>query len=107
MISRETFKKVINALQEYQQKETAIYRQGLDLMEVTEDLIGAIFILLKDSTNDETELISYFCYDLDFGKDWHEGCVIEDEEDLKLQTVDDLYDVLISDEFKRNPPALE
>ena len=107
MISRELFKEVLEKLQSYQQKETAIYRQGLDLMEVTESLIGAIFILLKDSTNDEDELISFFCYDLDFGKDWQEGCVTEDGKDIKLQTVDDLYNILLDDEAKRNPPALE
>lgn len=103
MITKENFVKVINQLQEYQEKETSIYRAGLDLTEVNEPLIEAIFALLKYSTNDETELISYFCYDLNFGKDWYEGCVTdEDGTDIRLQTIDELYDVLVSDEERRN-----
>ena len=104
MINRETFKKVINALQEYQQKELVLYRQGLDLGEFNDCLIGAIFNLLKEATNDETELISYFCYEINFGKDWCEGCVTdEDGNDIRLQDIDDLYNILLNDEAKRNP----
>ena len=103
MISKEKFIKVISQLKEYQERETAIYRAGIDLMEVNEPLIEAIFTLLKNSTNDETELISYFCYDLNFGEDWYEGCVTdEDGTDIQLQDIEDLYNVLVADEERRN-----
>ena len=103
MIDKEIFTKVINKLKQYQDRETSIYRAGVDLSEVNEPLIESIFDLLEYSTNDETELISYFCYELNFGEDWYEGCVTdEDGNDIRFQDIDDLYNVLISDEERRN-----
>ncbi len=103
MIDKEVFKKVINKLKQYQDRETSIYRAGIDLSEVNESLIESIFDLLEYSTNDETELISYFCYEINFGEDWYEGCVVdEDGNDIRLQDIDDLYNVLVSDEERRN-----
>lgn len=102
MIDKKTFTKVINKLKLYQENETAIYKAGVDLTEFSEPLIDTIFELLKYSTNDETELISYFCYELNFGKDWYEGCVCdEDNTDIRLQDIEDLYNVLVTDEERR------
>ena len=103
MVNKERFRKVISKLKEYQDSENSIYRAGVDLSGVNEPLIEAIFDLLKYSTNDETDLISYFCYELNFGEDWYEGCVTdEDGTDIRLQDIDDLYNVLVSDEERRN-----
>lgn len=104
MLSEKTFKEVISNLKEYQEKENALYDNDLDISVVTESLIRSIFSLLKETTGDESELISYFCYDLDFGKDWYVGCCTDDETDadIKLETVQDLYNVLLNDEARRN-----
>jgi len=44
---------------------------------------------------DKSDWISYFCWELDFGKKWKPG-TIEDEngKDIKLQTVEDLWVIL-------------
>lgn len=48
---------------------------------------------IKDhQTND----IEYFCYDLDFGKEWKVGSVTDNDKDIKLQTIEDLWNYLTS-----------
>ncbi len=37
--------------------------------------------------------IAYFCYELEFGRDWKPGAVTENGVDVKLATIDDLYEV--------------
>jgi hypothetical protein len=44
----------------------------------------------------ETQWISYFCYELDFGYEWKEGCVTENGKDIPLKNASDLYDILIN-----------
>lgn len=52
--------------------------------------------LLSMLCNDQCgDMISYFCYDLDFGSKWKKGMILDkDGQDIKLATVDDLYDYL-------------
>ena len=46
---------------------------------------------------DRDNWIEYFCYELNFGKKWAEGCVTrKDGTDIKLETPEDLYNYLIS-----------
>ena len=52
--------------------------------------------VLQDSMNDTDEFISYFIYDLNFGKEWKEGNVVDNGKDIKLSTIDELYDYLIA-----------
>lgn len=53
-------------------------------------LLHMIFI-----ENDKDAWIEYFCFELNFGKKWEPG-IIRDENglDIKLQTPEDLYDLL-------------
>jgi len=52
--------------------------------------------LLRNIFNDESDWISYYIYDLDFGKEYREG-VVQDEngQNVPLLTVEDLYNLLI------------
>ena len=39
--------------------------------------------------------ISYFCWELDFGRDWYEGCVLDkDGNDIPLKTPEDLWNLI-------------
>lgn len=42
------------------------------------------------------EEISYFIYDLDWGKKWKAGMITKQDKDIKMKTVKDLYKELIS-----------
>lgn len=62
-----------------------------------------IFPTLKDSIleylslvfNDTSNWIYYYVCDLNYGKDWHLGCVTFNNDDYKLETPEELYDLLI------------
>ena len=48
---------------------------------------------------DKDEWIDYFCFELDFGKKWHEGTITNDDgTDIVLKTAEDLYNLLESQE---------
>lgn len=66
------------------------------------DAIGQIVelleILMDDCPMDKRDAswISYFIYDLDFGKEWKPGCITTKEgKDITLRTVEDLYNLLV------------
>lgn len=60
------------------------------------DCSDALLELLEAIMDDnEDEWISYFCYELDFGNEWCEGCCTDEKgNDIPLQTIDDLWNVL-------------
>jgi hypothetical protein len=105
MITKETFTKYINRIQEFQEAEDKINLAG-EILEFSisfaehEQLIVNI---LEDVFDDrESNWISYFIYDLSFGNDWHEGCIREkDGTDISLRNAGELYDLLMS-EFKED-----
>ena len=50
--------------------------------------------VLEDIFHDTGEWISYYIYELDFGRKWEPGCVTEDGKDIPLSTPEELYDML-------------
>lgn len=102
MIDKKTFQDAISALKNYSKKEAALYNMGIDVSELVDELIDSYFQLLKYSTNDETELITYFCYDLDFGENYTPGCITDaNDKEVRVQDSEDLYNVLFLDEAAR------
>ena len=98
MISREKFIESINRLREYQKREYNLYHNGLDISEVTDGLVGGYLDLLEEAAQDKGEWISYWCFDLDFGKDWTpDTCTDENGNPISLKTVDDLYKRLVAE----------
>jgi len=52
--------------------------------------------LLQESVNDQEEWISYWIYELDYGKKWRKGTVTDkNKKDIKLQTAEDLYNYIV------------
>lgn len=56
------------------------------------DLISSI---LKDTFNDKNDWISYWIYDLEFGKKYEPNSVTMNKKPIKMKTAGDLYDVLM------------
>lgn len=55
----------------------------------------ALAKLLSRVMNDKNDWIGYFCYELDFGKNWAPGMITDiNGKDISLATVDDLWDLL-------------
>jgi hypothetical protein len=58
-------------------------------------LIDDVVDLLAVATHDVDGWISYWLFDLDCGKEYHDGCITEDDGSIiKLATVYDLWDLL-------------
>ena len=64
-----------------------IFTQSIDILEH----------LLKELVNDEYDYISYFMWELDFGKDYTDGTITEaDGTIIKLENASDLYNLIQS-----------
>jgi len=86
------FDKLYDAAQWYNNKT----RGEFELMWFSE-LQSDVISLLEEIFNDDSEWIAYFCYDLSFGESYEEGAVTDvDGSPIKLATVEDLYNLLIS-----------
>lgn len=51
--------------------------------------------LLEKILNDEAEDISYFMYELDYGRDYQDGSIVENGVNIDFSSADKLYDYLI------------
>ena len=58
--------------------------------------------VLEDIFHDTGEWISYYIYELDFGRKWEPGCVTEDGKDIPLSTPEELYDMLGNDKDRKD-----
>ena len=103
MLDKVILENALHELEVYTQKEDQLYKIGLDITEITNGIIDTLFNILKEETNDDTDLIFYFCFELNFGKNWAPGMITdEDGADVPLRTVDELYDILLKDEEECN-----
>lgn len=104
MLSRETFRNAINFIQIRGEKEeelTNLFNEnfGDSYLFFCSDYATELIKVLEEATYDkENDWISYFCWELDFGKRWVPGTVMQDGKDIPLETVDDLYN-LLEDEY--------
>lgn len=105
MISKEEFVKVINALKDADDLDNMLYdktNRAISLFELKEytGLQNAIVFLLEKMFNLEVDSrfgsdISYFIYDLEFGKNWTPNSITLDGVSIDISTPEKLYDYLI------------
>lgn len=101
MISKEEFIKAINDVE-----DTCRYQEGLNNYFRKNNVDGYIFQPDCTSTvisllhtifgiKDKDEWIDYFCFELDFGKKWKDGMIVDDcGKEIVLKTSEDLYELL-------------
>lgn len=100
IISKEDFIIIINDLQ-----KTNDYQTGLNRYFKNHDVDGYIYqpdcscsvVKLLHAifgSADIDEWISYFCFELDFGRKWKQGRIKGSGKDIKLENASDLYDLL-------------
>lgn len=101
MLTFEQFSDCIETIQDQMEDETALNdllsnRFALEPTMLYNSLLTEYIKLLRHVFNDESDWISYYIYDLDFGKEYHEG-VVRDEngQNIPLLTIEDLYNLLI------------
>ena len=100
MLSFNEFEKVLNNVKKFWDRQTEIEKATdgcLNMWELTDGgCIDDVLFLLQKVFYDTEECISYWVYDLDWGKDYKPGCVRNaDGSDINLETMQDLYAFLL------------
>lgn len=78
-----------------------------DLLRVVDSEFGGGYIhnktislladLLKEFTNDRYDYISYYLWEIDFGREYYDGCITDsDGSIIPLRTAEDLYNLIMS-----------
>lgn len=107
IISKEKFVEIINRLKNYNELQDKIDNLFKDNIENRErDFINAgsicighesVVVYLLEKIFD-TDMISYFIYELDYGKKYKAGCVLDENmNEIDLSTPEKLYDYLVQD----------
>ena len=98
-MNKSDFVDVINAIKTYNNKinniQTVLEENCEDVIFWPPSLEDALIKVLEDSFNDNTDIIGYFVYELEFGTQWKPGCIEENGKDVKMQTPEELYDYLV------------
>lgn len=111
MIDKELFCKTIDnmrSVNEYHDGLNEFFRKRSDVEgylfqpDCMIDVINLLHFIFGDA--DEEEWIDYYCFELDFGKKWKPGNVtwVDTRQDIKLQTAEDLYELLMENRRKQN-----
>lgn len=106
MISREKFIEILERLKNYnklQDKINSLFKEQIDnrendFMNAGSICIGheSVVIFLLENMFD-TDMISYWIYELDYGKRYKSGCVTdENSKNIDISTAKKLYNYLIS-----------
>lgn len=105
IISKDKFVEIINRLKNYnnlQDKMNDLFKENIDNKEMDFMNAGSICIghenvvvyLLERMF--DTDMISYFIYELDYGEKYKAGCVLDENmNEIDLSTAEKLYDYLI------------
>ena len=105
IISKEKFVEIINRLKNYnelQDKIDELFKDNIDNKE--RDFINAgsicighenVVVYLLERMFD-TDMISYFIYELDYGEKYKKGCVLDENmNEIDLSAAEKLYEYLI------------
>ena len=105
MISKEKFVEIINRLKKYNELQNdinelfneSIDNKEMDFMNAWSICIGheSVVVYLLEKIFD-TDMISYFIYELDYGEKYKEGCVLDENmNEIDLSTAEKMYDYLV------------
>ena len=107
IISKDKFTEIINRLKSYnelQGKINDLFKDNIDNRE--RDFINAgsicvahesVVVYLLEKMFD-TDMISYFIYELEYGEKYKAGCVLDaNMNEIDLSTAEKLYDYLVQD----------
>lgn len=105
IISKEKFVEIINRLKKYNELQNdinelfneSIDNKEMDFMNAGSICIGheSVVVYLLERMFD-TDMISYFIYELDYGKKYKAGCVLDENmNEIDLSTAEKMYDYLV------------
>ena len=105
IISKEKFVEIINRLKNYnelQDKIDELFKDNIenrekDFMNAGSICVGheSVVVKLLEKMFD-TDIISYWIYELNYGKEYTDGCVLDENmNEIDLSTAEKLYDYLV------------
>ena len=102
MLSKKEFIKYINILKEYNKIQSDLYdisNGAISLFEfdIISKLENSVLKLLEYVMHDSSNMIDYWLYELNFGKDFYDGCIVENDINIDVSTVEKLYDYLVKE----------
>ncbi len=116
-LAKEEFVDIINRLRESSElvdKVDDLFRKSRDNIEcdfcngaglqISHE--GIVVNLLEKLMQDKDENISYFIYELDYGRDYQEGCISDNNVNIDIGTAEKLYDYLIVNYFMEKETAV-
>lgn len=111
MISKETFVAAVNEL-----RRAWDYQEGLNKYFRDNDVDGYVFqpdcsMMLVKVIEETMDLpvdeklgsdLAYFCYEINFGRDFKPGCITDNGKDVDFSSAESLYDYLVSKNGENN-----
>jgi len=102
MITLEQFKSALFDIKRFQEAQDSINDGfkilGQDSRIMITEPESVVVRLLEAIFNDKGEWISYFLYQLEWGKKYEDGCVFDvDYSYIRLNTIKELYDFLVKE----------
>lgn len=101
ILSKETFVNSLNKVRDNIDREARVsevlYREGIgDVLLIS--CVDPVLDILEElfEHNDLNKgLIEYFCWEIDFGREYKQGCLTYQGEDVDISSAEKLYDFLI------------
>ena len=108
MITKEEFIKIIDALKETNDFVDEVNSKARNLRDsIMSDFFNAsslsisfedIVVKLLENMFDDTDMISWWIYELDFGKKYKRGCIKDcNGKNINVSTAEKLYDYLVKE----------
>ena len=95
-ISKDTFVKAINTAKEFEDSLFGLYGLGIDVVEFCgKNDITSTLIEVLDEVTGGGDLVSYYAYELDFGREWKADSFSDDNGSIDISTPEKLYDALV------------
>lgn len=115
-LTKEEFIDIINRLRESSElvdKVNELFQNSMDNLEcdfcngaslqISHE--GIVVKLLEKLMQDRYENISYFIYELDYGKEYQDGCISDKHGNIDISTPEKLYDFLVAEYEEKNKPV--
>jgi hypothetical protein len=98
-IDKASFANMIKVMEKYKEQSENLSKIGISVWNpVMNNLEAYYLITLKVIMNDTGDLIRYFCYTLNFGKNWKPGCYLgRGGKDISLKDSNDLWTALVGE----------
>ena len=108
MINKKMFVDCISAIQQQEEHDKKCIEAFQAILNEDRIVIGynnsklsqQLITLLETILDDKGGWIGYFIYELDYGKDYTEGCITnKDNFSIDISTIENLYEFLLKESF--------